>query len=296
MEEILTKLKWIWPPCMILAGFLANSIGFVVFSRSFTRLRLRNLFRTIAIIDMINLLNFLLIYLEKVYSIRLRNSSEFLCRFLSYMYYVANSIAAWLLVCLSFNRFASLRINSTRVVIKKYGKIILFLIFLVNIGLYSVVLAFTSLNREKMICFSRIGTLWFHFGNLCCLILITVTVTLLNIHYVLKLKKKIHSECVRRSKRLAKNIHYVITTVVMNFLFVLFYLPVVVALIVEKNEDQFTLWLNILENSINGLHFYVLIVFNSFFRRECLVLFGITKKEPPPQKRRKNALVIHQIN
>jgi hypothetical protein len=295
MNDLKHKLKEIMPPCMIFAGFLANSIGFVVFSRSFTRLRLRNLFRIIAFIDMINLVNFLLSYLEQIHSIRIRKTTEFSCRFLWYIDYLANSIAAWLLVYLSANRFASLKLNSIRVLFKKNGNFIILLIFVFNFGFYSVALANTGLNSNKTICSSQNVTIWMHLTNLCCLIVLTVLITLLNIHFVLKIKKQIISECIT-SRRLTKNIHYVITTVVMNFLFVLFYLPIAVVSIIEKNGviiDAFSI--NILASSINGLHFYVLLVFNSFFRRECLVLFGITKKGPPPRKQRKNALVTNQI-
>ena len=78
-------------------------------------------------------------------------------------------------------------------------------------------------------------------------------------------------------KKLIKDVKFSLTSIMLNFSYILLNLPICIISFYDFSDEiiTFTYLLFCLNYCIN---FLILIVFNSIFRKECLVLFGIKQR------------------
>ena len=136
----------------VLFGLLGNAFILKVFSRKrFTKiLQVKSFFRFLAIANSVYLLMCVAIFLDTRFDLRVKSSSPFVCKLVTYLDYFTGSVPSHILVVISLERFVSVAFslsNLNSYMNKKLFQVTVgFVIILCNIIIYSPLLVFIDLT------------------------------------------------------------------------------------------------------------------------------------------------------
>lgn len=278
-------IKAIFPPVIMISGFLGNILLFLVLTRKkFENFPIRTMFRIQAVADSVYLLQFIEDYLAHLYRIDIRNFSSFSCKLFRYLNYSFCPISGWLLVYISLERLVSIRHPFKNSNLRKSKFQILASIFIVIWNLMYYIPVFIYHDKIQFTCdfidpIARdlIGLLDlvnstllpFFFMFICSILLI---------YSILKSRLKVHNKGFKYDK-IKRDVRFSINTVALNLIFILFNLPVCVIYVFSGyNTDLIALSALYMLYTNFAINFYVFFIVNSFFRNECLIMFKLRKK------------------
>ena len=282
-------VKAIFPPMILLLGLVGNVLLFLVLSRKkFSSFPVRNIFRFLAISDSIYLLQFIEDYLAHMFDYDVRNFSSVTCKLFRYFNYSLCPISGWILVYISFERLLSIwspyknnQIKKTSFQIKTvFGIVVWNLVTYVPIIFYHDK-QYSSADDLKGTCDfitdeSRAFMGLYDLINSTLLPFFFMFMSsILIINAIVKSRLKVQVKNLTFDK-IKRDIRFGVFTLVLNLMFILFNLPVCVIYVFSGYHDSlfalsalFILYANFAHN------FYVFFIFNSFFRKECLIMLRI---------------------
>lgn len=297
--EVLTVFLNYFSLTILFWGLIGNILVYKIYSSdAFKKFTLSIYFRSIAIIDSLNLLNLILIFLNQQFQIDLSQSIGLFCLLQTYMTYTLGAISAWLMVIVSFDRFFKIGYPK-RFSLFFNKKIQLTLIIVANVfnfAYYSFITWNSFLlapvndtNQTTTSCsqnydVSMLG--WMDFFNSTVLpFVLMISLSSGMIFFVirsrLRVRLKDESQRPRMSTRDRK---FAIGLITLDFLFLTLNLPVVVFYFyyynVQQNptDDLINYFLNQLYYFNSAIGFYVQLVINSIFRAQFLAFLGLNPR------------------
>ena len=295
-------LKWIFVSLILIVGLIGNTLGFLVFILAKNRKLPSHIIYIAMAATNIAYLTYAIT--ESLIDIDLVNHSEYLCRFNSYVSYAVYPIANWLLSIISLDKYLSIKMmRNSKLIKSNFVQIMLvILITLYNLLLNSPILFLSSLqnhtnylnNNSSIICkckqFEKYDILieTIQLVNSISLPFIFIFLFTALLIYVI-FKSRVHmirlTNRVNRGK-FKKDIQFAVSSIFMNFMFVLLGLPVGVyeALYSTYDTDVYTVLICLFYASFS-IQFFVLFFSNSIFRNEALVVFRLKSKYSSTQAR-----------
>ena len=278
-------INYIFITILLIIGLLGNLIGLIVFSKLDTkRFSSRNIFISLAVVDTINMciLSVNLFLREK--NIFMELLSDLSCKLIKSLFsHAFEATSSWLLVFLSIDRFISIRFQNA-IFNKKisFQCIIIFSILILNLVVYTpkaILNEHTTYNISNQSNFAcqnkkyntRIILEVIDFLNstlIPFLLMLFFSIQLIYVIFKSRLRIiRITNQLARN--RLRKDIKFAITSIILNFMFFIFNLPISLAnfFSVEVNSDLFHIVIYIFFASF-GVNFYILFFFNSLFRKK----------------------------
>lgn len=295
---------WMLPLVLLLIGLFGNTVGFIVFSRrSLTKFPARNIYRTLAVMDSFYLLHIILQYLLYFNGLSIRLISDFSCKVVRYLNYSLAPISAWLLVYLSIHKFICIRFREFN---SRLQSLIIFMIILYNLVYYLPILLIVGLVHQTDSIDTEMNTTsfnndtnetiryecnysvvnqeniysWMDLLNLTILpfSLMIVFATLLIITIFQSRLRILRMSAIQDRNRLNKDIKFAVTSILLNFIFIILNLPICIAnVFFEVFYSYYDAFLSIYYISY-CINFYILFFFNSIFRKEAYLLFKVYKK------------------
>jgi len=291
-------LDTIIPPVLILTGIITNLLIVAVYSRKhFQKLSTRNVWRLLALIDIICILQITKYFSSNTFSYNLYLISAFACKLISFLSHIG-ALSAWLVVYISCQRLCSILFPTLNKLLHKFQLLICCLISLVNLSFYSQRFIYTDLfytgpNASSPICATRpeytIHMDVFRWidtaaSTLLPFILMLICSCLL-IYTVFKSRRRMATttgaNSTRANRTIVRDIKFSMTLVLLNVVFVTFKLPAIIY--VSAKADKSSLWFSILDDlyySCYAINFFIYLGVNSIFCDEFLEMCGIRKKSP----------------
>jgi len=294
-----TTVDFIESGLFIVFGLFGNLVVLIVFSnKAFKKFPSRNIYRILAVFDSFaiiyaitnrSIMNFGIIYQN--YSLFWFMSSEILLKIYFYIQCIFQN--SYLLVFISIEKFISIRYPNNKIIKKQiFQTIIVLVIIICNLATYNFIfylniyknqatntsnVSIKPINEETLKTIGIIAIVY----NAGLPFIIMLIFSILLIHTILKSRLRILTLTNQHDRnRLRKDIQFAISSIFMNFFYLIFYLPCLVALIL-KFEIFSDLFVNVFM-PIAGLnlcdHFYILFFTNSVFRRRVLTLFRIRSR------------------
>ncbi len=293
-------LDTIIPPILILTGLINNLLVIAVYSRKkFQKLSTKNVWRLLAFVDIISIFQITKYFTKNSFSYNLYLISAFTCKLVSFLSHIgANS--AWLVVYISCQRLCSIISSGLNKFLHKFQSLICCIIIAANISFYCQRFIYTDLmyknstNLTSLTCTTRpeyiihmdifkwidtvISTIVPFFLMLICSSLLIYT--------VFKSRRRMtatnKSNSTKANRSIARDIKFSMTLILLNFVFVIFKLPVI--LYITLKGDISSVWFSILDDlyySCFAINFYIYLGVNSIFCDEFLVMFNIRKMKSP---------------
>jgi hypothetical protein len=209
------------------------------------------------------------------------------------LYFHSVSQNSYLLVFISIEKFISIRYPNNKIIKKQiFQTIIVIAIIICNLTAYHFIYylnifenqttnasneAFKQMNEKTEKTIGFIVILY----NAVLPFIIMIIFSILLIHTILKSRLRILRLTNQHDRnRLKKDIQFAISSILMNFFYLIFYLPVCISLILRIYMLS-ELFINVfyLLAVLNCCdHFYILLFSNSVFRRRVLTLFRIKSR------------------
>ena len=280
---------------VILLGIISNIITLVVFiRRNFKKFSARNIFCALVISDILKLISVTILY--KI-GLNLKSMSELGCRLQNYIESFTTALSMFLVVYSSIDKFffitnPKLKLNRNLVIL------LIILIALIYSATYAILPEYkTSLNNSSLnnssfnnnsfnnsslsfVCYkSVISFLLEMIFSVLIPSLMTLLFSCLLISSILESRLKILNLNTQKDRRrLKKDIIFAISTLIINILYLLFDLPLFIILISKKLKPNYNFslilaYLGVLQTLAFSMNMYILIIFNSIFRREFLNMF-----------------------
>ena len=280
---------------VILLGLISNIITLVVFiRRNFKKFSARNIFCALVISDILKLISLTIFYNIVP---NLISMSELGCRLVNYIQTFTTALSMFLVVYSSIDKFffitnPKLKLNRNLVIL------LIILIALIYSATYAILPEYkTSLNNSSLnnssfnnnsfnnnslsfVCYkSVISFLLEMIFSVLIPSLMTLLFSCLLIRSILESRLKILNLNTQKDRRrLKKDIIFAISTLIINILYLLFNLPLFIILISNKLKPNYTFslitpYLGDLQTLAFSMNLYILIIFNSIFRREFLNMF-----------------------
>ena len=286
------------PILLVLFGVPGNAIGFIVFSRKkLAKFPARNIYRFMAIVDTIYLLSQIAQDTMNYIGFDLRLVSDITCKLYKFYNFAFAPISFWLLVYISIERFISIRFRSVKFF--QNGKIqfiIIAAITVYNICLYSPMLDYmqifeTNINstnssqilkrcRLRVPSFSKVISIMDLINAVILpFIFMAITSILLTVTILASRLRILNFSSEQDRKKLARDIKVGITCIILNIFFFFLNLPICIAnymLLSDLDEDTYSLVIAIFYVNY-FINFYILAFFNSAFRNELFIFFGLKK-------------------
>lgn len=119
---------------VVVVGVPGNLLMFIIYTnKHLTKLAASVYFRVIALSDLLIIANFLKLFVEDVYSLRLQTQSEIVCKLTKFIGYFLDAFSAWCLTAVAFDGFITVfhtpRLKFTQ---KPHFAMILILIFIAH--------------------------------------------------------------------------------------------------------------------------------------------------------------------
>jgi len=276
-------------------GIISNIITLVVFiRRNFKKFSARNIFCALVISDILKLIS---VYIFNKIGRNFASMSELGCRLINYIETFATALSMFLVVYSSIDKFffitnPKLKLNRNLVIL------LIILIALIYSATYAILPEYkTSLNNSSLnnssfnnnsfnnnslsfVCSkSFISYLLEMIFSVLIPSLMTLLFSCLLIRSILESRLKILNLNTQKDRRrLKKDIIFAISTLIINILYILFDLPLFIILISKKLKPNYNFslilpYLGVLQTLAFSMNMYILIIFNSIFRREFLNMF-----------------------
>lgn len=274
-------------------GSIGNCLVYKLYSSvSFKKFSLSIYFRTISIIDSLNMLNIFILYIRHQFGIDLSQSIRLFCTFQTYLTYIPGAISAWLMVFVSVDRF--FKIGYPRRLQVIFNKNIQLAIIVTTIVFNYVYYSFITWNSmivmnnatNESICFENVNYSllnWMDFYNSTVIpFLLMILLSLAIIYHVLKSRLKIMAKNSEGQRIRGRDRKFATGLISLNFMFLMLNLPIVIFNLFTIDVDSDTLnvlsYFTILLYYLNSaIGFYVQLIMNSLFRTEFLVLLRLNK-------------------
>lgn len=282
-------LIYVLPPVILIFGLVGNFLIFIVFSRhKFSKLRIKNIFRLLAVLDTFGLTRLVFDYMKRAFDFDVRLISNELCRFFTFYNDSVGSISAWLLVYMSVERLISVRFTKFSFCLRNplLQFIIILFIMIMNICLYLIML-YTKIDgfepecQNPTSCKKKLQI--FDFVVACGLpFLIMLFASILMLVVVYRTRRRISFvSTTRDNKKFKKKIHFALLSMLLNLAFFLTNAPISVYTVVIEDHKQFDIGFVIMVYIYylsNAIHFYIFIFGNVYFRREIRKIFKLNFK------------------
>ena len=290
-------LNNILPSCVLMAGLVGNTFGYLVLNRKkINKIGPVLIYKLLFVIDSLYLLQIILSALEYSYGIKLATSSNLGCKFYIYFNYSMATISPWLLVYISAERLISIIKPSKRFILREDDNQFNYfvLMFLVVSALYIPIPIFNELiyvnstqtNITKYVCdfISIKSRVVLNYYDMIlrifvpAFLMIISSVILFSNFFKMRTRIRLIFLSVQIT-RFRRDILFAITTIFLNIFFILLNLPFSLSLFLPKsfNFDLFVLTFYIYYMSY-AINFYVILATNSLFRSE---FYGWTREKLP---------------
>jgi hypothetical protein len=273
-------VKNVFPILIIVLGTVDNILGLLVLNRKkLKKIGPVEMYKYLFIVGMANYPKILQCYLHN-FGIYFENTSVMACRLTSYFWYTTDPLSPMILVYISIERFILIKYPNKRVILNKKINQYIYMIILIGFNLIIniwVVFDYDLINIQNLTkCASenkRSRYLLILNSHLIPYSLM-ITFTLLLIYSTFKSRRRVIANYTNRQNRTFKrDIKFALSSLSLNFIFILFNLPVSFRSYFYPDLFLFFLYLHLFSFSIN---FYLLFIFNSLFRKQFLSFF-ITK-------------------
>ena len=278
-------------PAITLVGIIANSLSFLIFSRKrFHNTIFSTYFRFFIVVQTINILFSINKMLEQNLFIYFGKISNFTCKLRHFFVFCNFSITGWFLVTISLDRYLSIAFPSKFLYRKKPLFQILTSSFIIiyNIIMY-IPFMFSHLkiihpngtNHSETIC-EIPSYIWLSFVDLSQSILIPFTFMIIFTSFTIKIVFDSRKSTSSNRNNKSKDMKFAISSIAINFLFLISNLPVFILDISLRYSDLFTNLKNVfivlqsvflfLLYTNMGSTFFINYFFNSMFKKE---MFGL---------------------
>ena len=276
---------YLMAPLIFVLGLSGNLIALAVLSRKIKKIGPVTMYCCLFVFDTIYLFNILRVYLDRSFDIKLTTLSSFACKILSYFSYSISSCSALILMYISFYRFISIRYPSKSFTLKKTSVQLIFICFtlLFDLLYYSSVLfsfdLVTSGNNHTIVCtftdnYSLTLITWMDLSYKVFFVSIFMLLfSVLLIGAIFSSRQRVSTNITQNSN-LKKDIRLSITSILLNFLYVSFFLPVAFSFYLDSNvvSNLFQIFSFYFFYLNFALNFHILIASNSLFRSEFMAL------------------------
>ena len=294
-EEKNIFVHYILPSIILVSGLLGNLLGYLVSTRSqkLSKYIPRFMYKCLFILDEFVLMQIVVNYLDYSFSQNLTDSSKYACKLFWYLNFSTNVAPTLILNFISLEKYLSikypkksrlLRKRTTQIMFTAYALALNFLFYLPVLFFMDVKeqeymnhtiarLAdkcdFTSDNARMFInLFDLINTVLLPFFEM-------ITISVLLIICMIKIRQRIATYLSTKTKSMNRNATFIISLVSMNFVYLLFTMPVSIISLnsfsgLAHETTQFMFYI------IYAVNFYVFLATNSLFRSEAFkILFSL---------------------
>ena len=294
-----TTLSFILNSLMLSFGLFGNLIVMIVFSsKALKKFPSRNIYRALIIFDSITLIYNVNNEFLTIFNINWWWTSEILFKISVYLMTAFST--PYLLVFISIEKYITIRYPLTKIIKNQiFQTVIVFFLIACNLIVYHLIfysklkpVDFTSnqynstsesnepFEPREAIHIASIINLIYLAGLPFVLMLIF---TILLIRTIFKSRIRILRQNNQHDRnRLKKDIQFAISSIFMNLFYLLLYLPSCIYAILHSDAFVFKTDLYNIFVSLTFLnfcdHFYILICFNSVFRREVLIIFRLKSR------------------
>ncbi len=288
----------IFPVPLILIGLFGNVSIILTYTRAkFCKMQNRHVWRLLAVNDTLCLVQIFKFFIKNQFHIYLEGTSNFLCKFISYLTHFS-IISAHLLVYISIDRMLAILFPHINKSLKQHQAIILLSILALNITFYSQRLVYQDLfmptnktNHSIATCaisdsykstFKVFEWLELVFGSIIPFSIMLLCSIFLIISIGQSRRRIRMPRCSKKARRrISRDIKFAITLITVNFLFIYTNLPIQIFFIVTKEDlwsDAEWTWFYILDSLYYSgfiANFYVYLLVNTEFRKQFFCMTGI---------------------
>ena len=274
----------IYTPILVVISIMGNLFVIVVYSQDkFKKLHNRNVWRLMSLIDIFCVLQIIKHFLSYAFAYEVYMVNPFMCKIVSYLSHFG-AISAWLRAYITSELFFSIVLVSLKTHLRQFQRMIITLIFALNLLFYSQRFFFTTIQRNasEPYCgdnqnFYIEVFLWIDLFNSAIVpFLIMFVSSGLLIYAISQSRRRLSSSGFTSAseKIFKRDAKFAITLIALNLTFILFNLPILIYFLVESYSDiWYTINLNVFYTSY-AINFFIYFTFNSIFRKEFLNLFG----------------------
>lgn len=275
-----------YPPILVTVSILGNLFVIIVYSQDkFKKLHNRNVWRLMSMVDIFCVLQIIKHFLSYAFDYQIYMENPFLCKMVSYLSHFG-AISAWLRAYITSELFFSIVLVSLKTYLREFQRMIIVLIFALNLLFYSQRFYFTTIqntnnSNEEPYCGDNEHPyfdifLWIDLVNSTIfpfVIMFISSVLLLFAIFRSRRRLSINGFTSATQKILKRDIKFAITLIALNSTFILFNLPINVHFLIGSTSDiWYSITVNILYTSY-AINFFIYFTFNSIFRKEFLNLF-----------------------
>ena len=277
---------------VIAIGFFGNVISFVIFSRKrFQKNSISTYCQALALIDCLTIVEILDTFYQLIYKVDFINASDESCRAMSYIPTIYSSIPVWILVAFSLDKLLNMRRKTINLIHKKWFQWSLIAgIVLFHSILYMWLPIFirrTEISPGVYFCDPTTFQL-FDVHMIVVIIetcfipfIIMIVSSIMTIRLLYKSRRLVERAGKLTASRRSRDTKYAISSVVFNFVFIPFKLPIVYYILssfgVETSVYYFQISL-LLYFFTSSSNFLIHLVTNSLFRKELLEIFRYSKR------------------
>lgn len=280
-------IQVIYPPCLIVTSIVTNILVICVYSRKkFHKLPTRNVWRLISFVDLFSSLQLTKHFLNNTFGFNVYLSSGPMCKILNFLSY-SNSIAAWLLVYISSERFLAIHFSRISRKLHKFQPFICVGIFLYNVILYSQDLLYIDLfdadNSTECYYLPEYETAYLVFAwvdlfnaSVIPFVLMFILSILLTVYIFASRKKMAKRLSIKGSRNYCRDIKFSITLIFLNVFFITFTLPITLCFMTDIcGSDLVYSILDDVYYTAFALNFFIYLAVNNVFRNEFRVMLHI---------------------
>ena len=270
-------VKNVFPILIIVLGTVDNIFGLLVLNRKkLKKIGPVEMYKYLFVVGMANYPKILQCYLHN-FGIYFENTSVMVCRLTSYFWYTTDPLSPMILVYISIERFILIKYPNKRVILNKKINQYIYMIILIGFNIIiNIRVSFdydliSMKNSTKCVSPNK-RVYYFVFLNTHIIpYSLMITFTLLLIYSTFKSRRRVIANYTNRQNRTFKrDIKFAFSSLSLNFIFILFNLPVSFRSYFNPDLFLFFLYLHLFSFSIN---FYLLFIFNSLFRKQFLSFF-----------------------
>lgn len=290
---LLFFVQVIYPPCLIVTSIMTNILVICVYSRKrFSKLPTRNVWRLISFVDLFSSLQLTKHFLTNTFDYNAYHSSRPICKILNFLSY-SNSIAAWLLVYISSERFLAIHFSRISHKLHKYQPLICIGIVLYNVILYSQDLLYIDLfvADNITVCYylpeyetAYLVFVWVDLFNASVIpfVLMFILSILLTVYIFASRKKMAKRLSIQKaintksSRNYCRDIKFSVTLIFLNVFFITFTLPITLCFMTDIcGSDLVFSILDDVYYTAFALNFFIYLAVNNVFRNEFRVMLHI---------------------
>jgi hypothetical protein len=290
---------------MTLLGLLGNLLVFIIYGfDEMKKFSISLYFQVASLVNSLMVFHMLRETLAIEYDWSITLFSDFVCKITDFSEHTLGAIEAWILVCISLDRFINIKFNNRYSLLssRKFQASLMTTVVIFNVLFYSLMIwnselknIFNTSNSTFNSSFESNVTLYFCensadrviywmdlFNSVVIPFIFMIVINALMISHIKKSRKRIHQVSSHNKKTLLMDRKFAILAITYNFLFLVLNLPNMVFLLVsvyvniepELNTFLYYITATIYYN-LFAIEFFVQFVANSLFRAQAITLFKL---------------------